>query len=327
MSNKLTRKKGGMYLGEGKKGIVYDLGCISEGESFCSIIKNKVSEIISLKLYTLNGQILITSINIIEDFIQYIDTIKHKIAKIMKQREHKGGIDGEILQNLQISRLLEEKTEKYTTISLCNFKGLKIAGCAVNFNDKTLYVVFGSKCNNKPFINLDKLIKDVLDCLNIIQKRNLIHNDIKDDNIVLCDDTYKLIDWGNSSMDDTIRNGFFSGFLKTYLVYDTTPLGAVKTCINKISKKDPHFYKSEIFQQNLHRIFNEFNIIKHIDKQTLFKTYKKTHDLFSFGMTIIQIVYKHNLSYERYKPLIEMLTSYLKPPTIRNVYHMIRHLK
>jgi serine/threonine protein kinase len=179
-----------------------------------------------------------------------------------------------------------------------------------------LYVVFGSKCNNKPFINLDKLIKDVLDCLNIIQKRNLIHNDIKDDNIVLCDDTYKLIDWGQAGPLDKIYIGDFiySNPIKWYIRGYT---GFISRKLMDVRARfvDKAYERSSMYQEQYNRITEEFKTVinKNSDRKELMKIYKKSFDIFMLGMTFLYKVYEFKLDYEKYKPLIEAMTSLVDP--------------
>ena len=66
---------------------------------------------------------------------------------------------------------------------------------------KTEFFIFQEKCH-KTLDNIkftqkefNKFIKDIYESLLILQKSNFIHNDIKADNVIYCDNKYKLIDW------------------------------------------------------------------------------------------------------------------------------------
>ena len=48
-----------------------------------------------------------------------------------------------------------------------------------------------------PKAELKRMVTDVLEAVERLQKHDLLHSDIKADNIVLCGDRYKLIDWGS----------------------------------------------------------------------------------------------------------------------------------
>ena len=73
------------------------------------------------------------------------------------------------------------------------------------------FFIFQEKCH-KTLDNIkftqkefNKFIKDIYESLLILQKNNFIHNDIKADNVIYCDNKYKLIDWD-------LADGYYSRF-------------------------------------------------------------------------------------------------------------------
>ena len=101
-----------------------------------------------------------------------------------------------------IIRIFGKDIEKYTTVkSIFNYKNDDIYGLIFNGN----YYIFLERCystlENIKFTQtlLDKCYKDIIETLNILNKYNYIHNDIKPDNIIFCNNRFKLIDWETSN--------------------------------------------------------------------------------------------------------------------------------
>jgi serine/threonine protein kinase len=176
-----------------------------------------------------------------------------------------------------------------------------------------MYIIFGNKCTGfKNKTNLDQLIVNVLECLQIAEEKNIQHNDIKIDNIMYCDDKYKLIDWGNATFGGKMRGGLFTGPLKKYLI--SSSISEAKTRLRlKVAEYYPEFYKSDLFKSVYSRIINEF--LKVIDGKSIteLQTYFVNHDLFALGLTILEVVNREKLDYKKYSRMIEILTSYEEP--------------
>jgi len=326
-----TRKKGGKYLGEGSKGTVYNFGCVSKGDSFCSKIKNEQDNIESINLYTPNGIVKLVSQRDINDFIQYSDTIKDKVAKIMKPYgKHKRGIDYELLTNIRLSKMFGSKLDKYTNIGLCKFRQWKFVGCVIEYINlyAPIYVSFSDKCEKADSMNLDKLIVDITEALQYMDKIGVDHSDIKPENMMLCDTTYKLIDWGNAATrEEKIIGGLMTGILKEYLLSKNSNANkAEERFLAKIARNYPDLARSYIFRVNFHRMKNEFNSISHQGPEALEEHYRASHDFFAFGLSIMYFVVEGGLPYEKYRPIIEMLTSYLTVPTAARVYRLAKRL-
>ena len=326
---RLTRKSGGAKLGEGSKGIVYDINS-PDGVSFYSIIKSRAEIITKIMLYSPDNKHLIGKKDI-PSFINYIHTTKNAVAKIIKTRKQTGKIspfkiqnDDEVRSNNKIIQKFGKYSKKYLTIYPdLIFKDVSFIACKIYYNTNKIpdYVIFGDKCGLIEKVNIDILIVDILECLKFTENKTILHNDIKPDNIMYCNGRYKLIDWGNATFGDSMRGGTFMGPLKKYIsgfslqeAYDDIPF--------KVKKLYPHLYKSQAFKDLHNKIVDEFKILNN-DRESLKNNYKGNHDLFSFGFTILEIVVREQLDYTKYKGLIMLLTSYLKPVSATNVFDSI----
>lgn len=334
---RITRKTGGAKLGEGSKGIVYDINSPDDELSFYSIIKSRNQEIEKIILYTPDGKHILEKKDI-QPFIDYIQTTKNAIAKFIKTNNTKkrtGKIspfkiqnDDEVRGNNKIIQKFGKYAKKYLTIYPdLMFKDISFIACKIYYNTKrnNEYVIFGTKCGVIKKVNIDNLIVDILECLKFTEDKTILHNDIKSENIMYCDGRYKLIDWGNATFGNSMRGGTFMGPLKKYISgfslqesYDDIPI--------KVKKLYPYLYKSQAFKDLHNKIVAEFKIlIENNDKQSLKNNYKGNDDLFSFGFTILEIVVREQLDYNKYKELIALLTSYLKPASTTNVVDYISH--
>jgi serine/threonine protein kinase len=218
--------------------------------------------------------------------------------------------------------ILGEASDKYLTINPgLKFNGIKFYACHIVYKRsfKRKYIIFGKKCGFISHIEIDTLIRDIIDILKLCENK-VIHNDIKLENIMYCGGKYKLIDWGNATFNNELRGGLFMDPLKYYFCG-----GDIKDSIDilprKMAKKYPDIYNSKLFKTTYERITEEFiNLSK---EQIQKNTYKGNHDLFSLGMTIIQIVITKHINPTKYIPLINLLTSYKNPPTISDALRFI----
>jgi serine/threonine protein kinase len=323
----LTRKTGGAKLGEGSKGIVYDTISPEDEDSFYSILKSYEDDIVKIILFSQDGEYTLGKRDI-QPFIDYIKITKNTVAKIIKSRAKKRStkkishfkvrIDDEVRSNLKIMEKFGSYSKRYLTVKPdLIFDKVQFFSCKIiyNSNKEPTYVIFGEKCTIDKKVNLDRLINDILECLKITERKAIYHNDIKMENIMYCDNTYKLIDWGNATFSSIQRGGLFMGPLKKYLTGYS--LKEARNDLNiKIEKHYPSLYRSEIYKHTHARILAEFDgLLENNDREDLLKNFKGNHDLFSFGLTILQIVEKEKLDYNKYSRIITMLTSYINPIT------------
>jgi serine/threonine protein kinase len=323
-----TRKNGGAKLGEGQKGIVYDISSPDGEESLYSILQSRAHNIESITLYSLNDKISLSKQDF-SPFINYIGTIHNKAAKIMKEPRpeitlknkksimlKKKRIDDEIRSNIRIVNLFKKDAETYLAMNpKLVFKNTKFLSCKFVYrNPKSrMYVLFVNKCTGfKNKTNLDQLIVNILECLQIAEEKNIQHNDVKIDNIMYCDGKYKLIDWGNATFGGKMRGGLFTGPFKDYLILSSISQAEASLPL-KVEKYYPELYKSDLFKSVYSRIASEFLKVINGKRINELQAYYVNHDLFALGLTILEVANREQLDYKKYSRIIDMLTSYEEP--------------
>jgi hypothetical protein len=297
--------EGGAKLGEGVQGIAYDL-CLSDNDSFCNLV-DKLS-IKKVTLYDLEGYHDISP----EDFIKLVHRKGKYFAKVFKKKglislsSAKKEFFDEIEKNKLILKVLDEDIITFSADEL----GAHIEG------SQELYVIFGKKCNNQyPKTHIKKLGKDILEIL-VKLNETYLHNDIKYDNIVRCGTKYKLIDWGAiSSVNNPVaKTSMTTSPMKVYLRHGF----AFVTKNIFTSKVSPKIKNTQEFKEQYSRIMSEFEEeIRTYYKSDLIKKFYATHDVFQLGIVLLYFIIEENLSYTKYKPLIEKLTSLKEPLTAK----------
>lgn len=317
-SNKAT------ILGEGFHGLAYNLGCKKSGPTICSILENQI--ITKVKIYTTDSheEIFLTKSPDIQEFLHYIHASKEKIGKIFKNRAWLTGtsvlqdFEGEINTNIKILKHYGSDSKKFLTIIPdSGFRKMPILGAYFEvFGKPTVYIIFGTKCNNNYTMNFEKFIVNLLESLVVLNKANYQHNDIKLDNIVLCGDRYKFIDWGQACAIDESEIGdmISTSPIKWYCMGGP---GIFSRLIMKYraSMVDYKYSSSDMFKKVFNRISDEFIPIANENLLTfhLFELYKESFDVFMLGMTGLHAIFKYNLDFEKYRPLIDAFTSLNSP--------------
>jgi serine/threonine protein kinase len=172
------------------------------------------------------------------------------------------------------------------------------------------------------------MMKDLLSSLIILNRQNYLHNDVKLDNIVLCEDRYKLIDWGAATPMD-ITNKTHGSLLTTsplrWYCYGYTDIIARNVIPTKTYFYKPEISKSPLFQEQIERINAEFATLLTFEskRKILFETHKNTFDVFMLGMTLLHAVIERKLSFDTYRPIIASFTSLLEPLTARRALNLL----
>jgi len=339
MSHRQTRKtqRAGKLLGEGAHGKTYDASCRVYGESFCKTLESHKDNIQKVTLYTNHRKLVLTSASDIEFFTDYARTLVGNIAKIFKYKTHAAlqkALDEEIASNRVITELYGDHAPEYTTIApvsgyIHHDTKYDIYGAIVDIKGQpSIYVVFGSKCENVYRIRPSDMMKNLLSSLIVLNRQNYLHNDIKLDNIVLCEDRYKLIDWGAATPMD-ITNKTHGSLLTTsplrWYCYGYTDIIARNVIPMKTYFYKPDITKSALFKEQLERINAEFATLLTFEsnRRILFETHKNTFDVFMLGMTLLHAVIERKLPYDTYRPIIASFTSLLEPLTARRALNLL----
>jgi serine/threonine protein kinase len=325
--NRRTRKqpriRGGEFLGEGAQGQTYNAGCVSKGQSLCTLLTK--SDIDKITLYTKKDPVTLSTKEEILEFVEFTQGLEDKIAKLFK---YKGDVSKvahdklleEIEFNKNIAAIYGRDAEYFTTITpVSGYKGVEIYGAYIKLNKKPdIYAVFGSKCDNKYTVKLKQFLIDILASLIHLNDRGYYHNDVKLDNIVLCGDTYKLIDWGASSpakFTEKTHGSLLTTSPMRWYTFGYNQFLSTSIIGTKTYYGNRTVYASPIFKANVARINREFYEVMRIttNAEDLFRMYKDSFDVFMLGMTALHAVVLYKLDYTVFQPIIERMTS-LKYP-------------
>jgi serine/threonine protein kinase len=318
-----TRKqmRGGKRLGEGLRGIVHDLCTSYDKESFCNELDYLKNSLTKITLYTMKSDTILSSKSDLLKFVEFLNKQKEKLAKIFKAttlfltKSAEYECNNELEINRKIISIYKSQMKKYLTID--PLQG-GILGAKIESERRSpIFVLFGSKCDNHYSVHLPSFLKDIIESIAILQKSHYLHNDIKPDNIVLCDNRYKLIDWGaasemkkESAVHAKVSTSPIRWYCNGYSEFIST---------SYLSFRARHLfydaYKSKLFQELNNNIMSEFKIVmaRKLSRTELFEKYKDTFDLFMIGMTLFYLIYDKPEYHKKYIPIIYKLTSMIDP--------------
>lgn len=320
----------GAKIGTGAHGITYNVGTDTAEPTLHSLIT--ATPIKSVTLYTANGtKVEYADPAIIAEFVAYIAAQRKTLAKVFKEAaDMKKEFESEIAANKRIIDIYGDKAAEYLTMAAVPpFRGHNPVAAAVASADgkKTTYAIFITKCLNNYEMDLDRFTVDILESVIVLQNLSFLHNDIKLDNVVLCNGRYKLIDWGQCGhlMDIQKTAGTLLGTnpIRWYILGH--PHMIAKSMISfRTTFRYMTFSKTKIFRDNMARINSEYNevVAKPHTKAGLLSKYAYSLDIFMLGMAMLHAVYKYDLNYAKYGPLIEKFTSLTNP--VRNAFEALR---
>jgi len=315
-------KRGGKSLGKGAHGEAFNVGETYEGTTFFSLISKKPIKEIVIYSPESDGIQTHSSESDLLQFTDYIRIIENRIAKVFLPAKNiaKDFLD-EININRKIVNIFGSDASNFLTIRPMPpvFKNTML-GCIITFEDnEKIYAVFNDKCDNKYVIDdLTKFTNDILDCLIVLQTQSYEHNDIKLDNIVKCEETYKLIDWGQATTvlnpENKVGSLLSTSPIRWYIL-GYSHLNAKYRMQFRTTLRNSRFSVSKIFRETFFRIITEYNKVTEAtpDRDTLEKKYRYTFDIFMLGMTMLHAVYKYRLSEQTYLPIINKFTSLADP--------------
>jgi len=235
-------------------------------------------------------------------------------------------------------KIFKNKIEEHTTIKE-GFKYNKKKIYGIIFNDD--YYIFLEKCyKNLEEIKfttstLNKCAREIIETLDILNGNNYIHNDLKPNNIILCKNRFKIIDWENSNEIKNQSNSFtrngnivFNHPLKFYkigipyfiydYIYDIDFINYKylnnknkpeeiknkldETINNVIEKYENLKNKRVINNKNNENSENKKNKIKtrsynEIDENRYY--FLKLYDYYSFALTIIYLAELNKIKYNK----------------------------
>lgn len=321
------KQKAGKKYGEGLFGVTYDSACkLKDNETFCNILKdNGVS---AIQLHSFDTYLDLEKQSEIVAFIRHIHNLDCCVVKYFKK--YLVGVDSftfkdELNGMHTIYKIFGKNTEKYTTLTSLKLFGFNFVAAIITFKDKSImHVTFSAKCDSDlehttiTDENLPLLTKDILATLNIMQRHNFLHCDLKPDNMIYCakSNKFKIIDWGLSKTADpeTYQAGTMK-FGSPLAIYLSRPIPAflcLEIAYYSVYYMNRQWADSAMFKELFSIIKSDFNYITSQDhtKSDLFMQYKNKLDMYNFGMSLAYLVHKNKLSWRKYKPFITKLINF-----------------
>jgi serine/threonine protein kinase len=298
---------GGKNISEGYKGLTIDLRNKEDNIDFYNIFKtdkpNKIILYGSKKKITLKNSFE-EILNLMKDKTDYI-VKKFKRGNILMGNA-KLNFNNEMKSIKRLFKIYGDNISTYTAIKPI-FKYNNIDIYAISYSN--YFYIFQEKCfktidkinfTQKEF---NKMINDIYESLLILQKNNFMHNDIKADNIIYCDNKYKLIDWELAYSIKTRYKSFFKGsggnflFNHPYKFYNLGIPLFIYNFFNYIFKQIDYKSNSWIYKLKSYKKLNE----KIKDSVDYLINNKKNlnnyYDMYSFALLIIFLAEKNNCQY------------------------------
>lgn len=302
--------KGGKAISQGYKGQTFDVYNEIDNIDFYSMLKTAKPE--RIVLYGLNTKIRIS--NEYENILKKLENKKKYIVKKFKRGNillgnAKLNFRNEFRSIKKLSGIYNNKLSYYTSLTPI-FKYNNIDIYAISYCN--YYFIFQEKCHNT-VDNIDftqkefnKFIDDIYESLLILQKNNFLHNDIKADNVIYCDNHYKLIDWDLGYLKYTHYKRFINGsggnfmFNHPIKFYNLgLSLFIYKfffTFFKNLNNHNKWLYDLEEFKIISEKSIESAEII--IEKNKT-KTLSKYYDMFAFAKLIICLAVKNKLKYPK----------------------------
>jgi len=319
---------GGKIYGEGYKGLVKDVLYKKRDNKtlFYDISKSSNNKI---KLFGKNKIILKEKNNIINLIKNRNDLIVKKFKSYLwflndDIHNFKNELTGfyELINNFGINNIKKYTTIKpLTIINNHEIYGIKIDNSYYTFAEKCNNTLDNIKLNQKLF---NQFIKDIMKILIILKKNHYYHNDLKPDNIIYCDNTFKLIDWELSRKiknkpDSILYNGtlLFNHPIKLYI--KGIPSFICKLTMDLpllFNKKFKWIGKLKCFNEYKKRTLDSFDrILKlNLSSEKMHKLFTKYFDNYAFALNIAFLAEKNKL--KEPKDIIDKLMKPLEYPKI-----------
>lgn len=302
--------KGGKAISQGYKGQTFDVYNEIDNIDFYSMLKTAKPE--RIVLYGLNTKIRIS--NEYENILKKLENKKKYIVKKFKRGNillgnAKLNFRNEFRSIKKLSGIYNNKLSYYTSLTpIFKYNNIDIYAISYGY----YYFIFQEKCHNT-VENIDftqkefnKFIADIYESLLILQKNNFLHNDIKADNVIYCDNHYKLIDWDLGYLKYTHYKRFINGsggnfmFNHPIKFYNLgLSLFIYKfffTFFKNLNNHNKWLYDLEEFKIISEKSIESAEII--IEKNKT-KTLSKYYDMFAFAKLIICLAEKNKLKYPK----------------------------
>lgn len=297
--------KGGRFINKGMKGFVYEIRDLIKDFNF------GIEEIVLMGIND-NGKIkkiVLRDDNEILWIIKELKKVNERNEILVKKFVGSSIFSGFNNNNFKnefngykkIISIFGKNVDKFTTIREgFVYKGVNIYGISFESN----YYIFMERCDRTidkiPFTQekFDKFSKQIFKVLEVLNKNNYIHNDIKPSNLIECNGNFKVIDWELSYDFKKQSKGFYLNNFGN-AVYNH-PIKFYKNGIPLFINSIMYHFQINFYEKNLKKLKKPAIIRKLIfetfDKLNKdFRYYLKYSDFFAFALVHIYMAEKNNL--------------------------------
>ena len=303
--------KGGREISEGYKGKTFDLYNPDDNVDFYT--KFKKDKPVRITLYGLNKKI--RTENEYDNILKKIENKNNFIVKKFKRGNillgtAKFNFRREFNSIKKLAEIYKDKLSYYTTLTpIFKYNDNDIYAISYGY----YYFIFQEKCYNtvdnikftqKEF---NKFIEDIYESLLILQKNNFLHNDIKADNILYCDNHYKIIDWDMGYMKYMPFKSFSKGSGGNFMFNHPIKFYNLGLTLfifkfffmffkNYNSRSNGWLYKLKNFKIITEKSIESAALLIELNKT---KNLAKYYDMYSFAALILCLAEKNKLKYPK----------------------------
>jgi serine/threonine protein kinase len=294
--------EGGVMHGIGKTGRVMDYGADDKD----SLQQSLFTKVIHIILHVLHKNDIIeikVPASELHDLIHYDREHRYVVKEFIRMADYKG--DEKRLKMINEINGIKQLIPFVKTQHIIGmqYKNLFLVGFEIIMSADTRCFIINKKCQtvlSEKIVNTTKqfvqFVMNILHELIQIQKINMAHGDIKLGNIMKCDNTYKLIDWGYSrALTYTSIQSKFLGLSPLYFVirygddWKKKFLDALKDTYYKSTGGYDTPYTS-MYATNVIQYYE--TLVKQYTPKELFQSHKYELDLTALGFVLYGIL-KH----------------------------------
>ena len=295
--------EGGVMHGIGKTGRVMDYGA-DDKDSLQQSLFTKVNHIILHVLHKNDIIEIKVPASELHDLIHYDREHRYVVKEFIRMANYKANEPQlKMINELNGIKQLIPFVKTQHIIGM-QYKHLFLVGFEISMSADTRYFIINKKCQtvlSEKIVNTTKqFIQFVMNILQLIQiqKINMAHGDIKLGNIMKCDNTYNLIDWGYSR---ALTYTSIHNFLGLSPLYYAILYGDdwKKMFLDALTD---HYYKSTGGYDTLHTSKYSTNVIQYYETllkqytpKELFQSHKYELDLTALGFVLYGILKRNTL--------------------------------
>ena len=241
----------------------------------------------------------------------------------------KHNFKNELMGYINLMKIFKDDINKYTTVkpgfvyNNKNIYGIIFDGNYYIFLERCYKVIEDITFTQETF---NKMTREIMETINILNDNNYIHNDLKPNNIILCRNRFKIIDWEASSelkkqpnylINTKNGNLVFNHPIKLYrlgipiFMYNYIYKIEIAHYLYLINNKTQNNIRLKLME-TFDKVLEKYNSIKYNKKVKINKKsmtyneinedkyyYTKLLDYYSFALVVIYLAEKNKLNYNK----------------------------